>query len=87
MNEEIVDVSGTPLKIGDKVAVNYQQLFRIGIILKLTPKRVVVGFDFTAQGNALETDRLEEARFSPWKLAKVVNQNVGLRDYFDHIKV
>lgn len=87
MNKEFVDVSGTPLTVGDKVAVNYQQLFRIGIILRFTPKRVVVGFDFTAKGNGLETGRLDEGTFSPWKLAKVVNQNVGLIDYYDLIKV
>jgi hypothetical protein len=28
---------------------------------------------------------LETAKLNPWKLAKVCNQNIGLRDYYDYI--
>jgi len=46
--KNFVDISGTPLNIGDKVAAQYQQLFRIGIITGFTNKKVVVGFDFSS---------------------------------------
>lgn len=78
---DFVDISGTPLNVGDKVAVQYQQLFRIGEIVGFTNKKVIVGFAFS-EGPA----PLDQARLDPWRLAKIVNQNVGLRDYFNLIK-
>jgi hypothetical protein len=79
----LVDISGTTLRVGDKVAVQYSQLFRIGKIVGFTPKKVLVGFDFTET----HTDEdLEVARFSPWKLAKIINQDVGLQDYYQYIQ-
>ena len=84
----MVDISGCELKIGDKVAAQYQKLFRIGVVIGFTKKKVIVGFDFTSSlnGEPKEED-LEQAKLSPWKLAKVVNQKVGLRDYYNYIKV
>ena len=79
--QKIVDISGTVLEIGDKVAVQYKQLFRIGEITGFTDKKVVVGFDLSATGNP----PLETVKLNPWKLAKVCNQNIGLRDYYDYI--
>ncbi len=79
----MVDISGTTLRVGDKVAVRYSQLFRIGKIVGFTPKKVLVGFAFSEE---VYTDEdLEVARFSPWKLAKVINQSVGLQDYYQYI--
>lgn len=84
----MVDISGCELKVGDKVAAQYQQLFRIGVVLGFTKKKVVVGFDFTSGFNREPTeDDLEHAKLCPWKLAKVVNQEVGLRDYFNYIEI
>lgn len=80
-----VDISGTPLNTGDKVAVQYQQLFRIGVITGFTDKKVVVGFDFSS--GLIPNTPLDTAKLSPWKLAKVVNQNIGLRDYFQYIEI
>ena len=79
----VVDISGTTLRVGDKVATQYSQLFRVGRIVGFTPKKVLVGFDFTET----HTDEdLEVARFSPWKLAKIINQDVGLQDYYQYIQ-
>ena len=75
-----VDISGTPLDVGDKVAVQYKQLFRIGEIQGFTASKVIVVFDFGAIGPELET-----AKLNPWRLAKVCNQNIGLQDYYSHI--
>lgn len=83
--KSFVDISGTPLNIGDKVAVQYQQLFRIGLIISFTDKKVVVGFDFSS--GLIPNTPLDIAKLSPWKLAKVVNQNIGLRDYFQYIEI
>ena len=79
-----VDISGTPLNIGDKVATQYQQLFRIGVITGFTNKKVVVRFDLSSGLNP--TTSLDTAKLSSWKLAKVVNQDIGLRDYFQYIE-
>ena len=70
----MVDISGTFLKIGDKVAVQYKQLFRIGEIIGFTDKKVIVGFDFSATGN--KDIPLETTKLNPWKLAKVCNQDI-----------
>ena len=79
----VVDISGTTLRVGDKVAVQYSQLFRVGRVVGFTSKKVLVGFDFTET----HTDEdLEVARFSPWKLAKIINQDVGLQDYYQYIQ-
>lgn len=75
------DISGVELNIGDKVATQYQQLFRIGEIVGFTAKKVIVVFDF---GDI--NPSLEEAKLSPWRLAKVSNQQIGLRDYFQYIQ-
>ena len=84
----MVDVCSCELKVGDKVATQFQQLFRIGVILGFTKKKVIVGFDFTSgfNGEPKEED-LDQAKLCPWKLAKVVNQEVGLRDYFNYIEI
>jgi hypothetical protein len=78
-----VDISGTQLNIGDKVAVQYQQLFRIGVISGFTAKKVIVDFDFSATGSQTV---LISTRVYPWKIAKVVNQNIGLQDYYRYIE-
>lgn len=75
------DISGVELNIGDKVATQYQQLFRIGEIVGFTAKKVIVVFDFRAINPSLE-----EAKLNPWRLAKVANQQIGLRDYFQYIQ-
>ena len=80
----MVDISGTHLNIGDKVAVQYQQLFRIGVIKGFTKRKVLVGFDFHADPHP--DNDLEIAALNPWKLAKVANQDVGLQDYYQYIK-
>ncbi len=80
---KFVDISGTPLNVGDKIATQYQQLFRVGVITGFTNKKVIVGFDFS--GGSDET-QLELTKISPWKLAKIVNQNVELMDYFQYIQ-
>jgi hypothetical protein len=84
METKFVDVSGAELNIGDKVAVQYQQLFRIGEIKGFTNKKVIVTFDFSCEANGT---CLEDARLYSWKLAKVANQNIGLQDYYQYIKV
>lgn len=78
--EKFVDISGTELKVGDKVAVQYQQLFRIGQIIGFTKKKIIVTFDFGGMGESLENAKLDS-----WRMAKVVNQNVGLKDYYQYI--
>lgn len=35
----LVDISGTTLRVGDKVAVQYSQLFRVGKIVGFTLRR------------------------------------------------
>ena len=81
------DISGVPLNIGDKVAVQYKQLFRIGQVMGFTTKKVKVGFDFSASGDSsLCSTSAEIAILCPWKLAKVINQNIGLQDYYKYIK-
>ncbi|MBR2246035.1 MAG: hypothetical protein IJ880_03230 [Bacilli bacterium] len=75
------DISGVELNIGDKIATQYQQLFRIGEIVGFTAKKVIVVFDFGAIKPSLE-----EAKLNPWRLAKVANQQIGLRDYFQYIQ-
>ena len=86
--EKFVDISGAELKIGDKVAVQYQQLFRIGQITDFKKKKVVVAFDFTSgvNGEVTPSEQLDYANLNPWKLAKVTNQEIGLRDYYQYIK-
>lgn len=79
--EKFVDISGTELNVGDKVATQYQQLFRIGIITGFTNKKVIVGFDFTA-----ESQYLEHTKLNPWRLAKVINQDISLTDYYKYIQ-
>lgn len=79
--EKFVDISGAELNVGDKVAVQYQQLFRIGVITGFTKKKVIVGFDFTTESHDLEYTKL-----SPWRLAKVVKQDIGLTDYYKYIQ-
>ena len=81
--DDFVDVSGALLSIGDKVATQYEQLFRIGIIQGFTKQKVIVGFDYSETGQT----PLQLAKLNPWKLAKVVNQQCGLRDYFNYIKI
>lgn len=52
-----------------------------------TTEKVKVAFDFSASGDPfLCSTSAEVAKLSPWKLAKVVNQNVGLQDYYKYIK-
>ena len=80
--DNFIDVSGAPLTIGDKVATQYQQLFRIGRIEGFTKKKVIVAFDFSAQGNESPTS-MERAKIAPWKIAKVANQDCTLQTYFD----
>lgn len=86
--EKFVDISGAELKVGDKVAVQYQQLFRIGQITDFKKKKVVVAFDFTTgfNGEMTPPEHLDYANLNPWKLAKVANQEVGLRDYYKFIQ-
>lgn len=76
------DISGVPLNIGDKVVVQYKQLFRIGIITGFTDKKIIVGFNFSV----LNPEELEYVKLNPWKVAKVINQNIGLQDYYKYIK-
>ena len=76
--DDFVDVSGAPLSIGDKIATH-----RIGIIQGFTKQKVIVGFDYSETGQT----PLQLAKLNPWKLAKVVNQQCGLRDYFNYIKI
>lgn len=79
--EDFIDVSGAPLAKGDKVAVQYQQAFRIGRIVGFRKKKVVVEFDFSANGNE-NPNSMERAQLCPWKMAKVANQNCSLHEYF-----
>ena len=81
---QFVDISGTSLNTGDMVAVHYEQAFRIGRIDGFTKKQVIVTFDFgaTMLGYA---PSYQQARLYPYKLAKVVNQNIGLQDYYQYL--
>lgn len=80
--DNFIDVSGAPLVIGDKVATQYQQLFRIGRIEGFTKQKVIVVFDFSAQGTETPTS-MERAKIAPWKIAKVANQDCTLQTYFN----
>ena len=86
--EKFVDISGADLNIGDKVAVQYQQLFRIGQITGFKNKKVIVAFDFTTGINEEITspEHLDYVNLYPWRLAKVANQEIGLRDYYKFIQ-
>lgn len=78
---EGTDLSNTKLEVGDKVVAYYEQLLRIGRVDGFTKKQVKVTFDFGAVGVCLQTANL------PYKkMAKVENQNIGLKDYYDNIK-
>lgn len=83
----MVDITGTTLSIGDKVAAQYQQLFRIGQVIGFTSKKVKVAFDFSAYGDpSLSSTSVDIATLNPWRIAKVANQNIGLQDYYQYIK-
>ena len=77
----IIDICGAPLNVGDKVSVKYDQLTRIGLVLGFTKNKVIVGFDYTANGYKSLSD-LVQAKFAPYNLTKVINQDVGLLDYY-----
>lgn len=75
------DICGEPLGVGDKVSVHYDQLTRIGVVLGFTKTRVIIGLDYTA--NSYKSDsELTQIKVAPYNLTKVINQNIGLRDYF-----
>lgn len=77
----VVDICGEPLNIGDKVSVHHDQLTRIGVVLGFTKTRIIVGLDYTANGYKLDSE-LTQVKVAPYNLTKVINQNIGLRDYF-----
>ena len=53
----------------------------IGVVLGFTKTRVIVGLDYTANGYKLDSE-LTQVKVAPYNLTKVINQNIGLRDYF-----
>ena len=75
------DICGEPLKVGDKVSVRHDQLTRIGVVLGFTKTRVIVGLDYTANGYKSDSE-LTQVKVAPYNLTKVINQSIGLRDYF-----
>ena len=75
------DICGEPLKVGDKVSVRHDQLTRIGVVLEFTKTRVIVGLDYTVNGYKSDSE-LTQIKVAPYNLTKVINQNIGLRDYF-----
>lgn len=77
----MVDICGEPLKVGDKVSVRCDQLTRIAIILGFTKTKVIIGLDYTATGYKSDSD-LTQVKVAPYNLTKVINQNIGLHDYF-----
>ena len=95
-NKELLDIrSRTSQALQKKIAENkdlpQEQRIRIGNQKGdkfITKKKVIVGFDFTSgfNGEPKEED-LDQAKLCPWKLAKIVNQEVGLRDYFNYIEI
>ena len=77
----VVDICGEPLEVGDKVSVRHDQLTRIGVVLGFTKTRVIVGLDYTANGYKSDSE-LTQVKVAPYNLTKVINQSIGLRDYF-----
>ena len=75
------DICGEPLEVGDKVSVRHDQLTRIGVVLGFTKTRVTIGLDYTANGYKSDSE-LTQVKVAPYNLTKVINQNIGLRDYF-----
>ena len=75
------DICGEPLEVGDKVSVRHDQLTRIGVVLGFTKTRVIVGLDYTANGYKSDSE-LTQVKVAPYNLTKVINQSIGLRDYF-----
>lgn len=63
--DNFVDVSGALLSIGDKVATQYEQLFRIQ---GFTKQKVIVGFDYSETGQT----PLQLAKLNPWKLTLTI---------------
>ena len=84
-----VDVCGAELQIGDKVATNYAQLFRIGVVVGFTAKKVIVRFDFGCDPGVIDpysepTTSQEDAKIFAWKIAKCFNQNCEVDDYYKY---
>lgn len=77
----MTDISGTPLNVGDKVSIRHDQLTRIGLVLGFTKTKVIVGLDYTANGFESLSD-LVKVKAAPYNLTKVINQDVGLLDYY-----
>ena len=77
----MTDICGAPLNVGDKVSIRYDQLTRIGLVVGFTKTKVIVGLDYTANGYKSLSD-LVEVKAAPYNLTKVINQNVGLLDYY-----
>ena len=75
------DICGEPLEVGDKVSVHHDQLTRIGMVLGFTKTRVIIGLDYTTNGYKSDSE-LTQIKVAPYNLTKVINQNIGLRDYF-----
>lgn len=46
IKNNMVDICGEPLNVGDKVSVRYDQLTRIAIILDFTKTKVIIGLDY-----------------------------------------
>lgn len=77
----VIDICGELLNIGDKVSVHYDQLTRIGVVLGFTKTRVIIGLDYTVNGYKSNSE-LTQVKVASYNLTKVINQNIGLRDYF-----
>lgn len=88
-NSGFVDVCGAELQIGDKVATNYAQLFRIGVVVGFTAKKVIVRFDFGCETGVINPyeeagPSQEDAKLCAWKIAKCFNQDCDIDDYYKY---
>lgn len=81
INDEVLDINFTELKVGDKVGVYYAQNYRIGVVSGFTKNRVIVDFDFGVMSEQIDHVRLDRS-----KLAKIYNQDCNVKETWKNVK-
>jgi hypothetical protein len=81
INNEVLDINFTELKVGDKVGVYYAQNYRIGVVSGFTKNRVIVDFDFGVMSEQIDHVRLDRS-----KLAKIYNQDCNVKETWKNVK-
>ena len=80
IDNEVLDINFTELKVGDKVGVYYSQEYRIGVVSGFTKNRVIVDFDFGVMSEQIDHVRLDRS-----KLAKIYNQDCNVKETWKNV--